>query len=281
MIYVWLAVTGFLVGNLGAILGLGGGVFLLPVLTLFFHMPIQRVVAASLVAVIATSGVASVRYLRDGLTNIGLAMLLEIATTSGAIGGGLVAAIVAPRDLALLFAVVALYTAGHMVLGREVGTSQTAATVAEPPAGRLAEALRGEYKDALAGGTVRYRPRRIGPGLGGGIVAGAISGLLGIGGGPVKVPLMVLLMGVPTRAAAATSNLMVGITAAASAFIYLRNGQLDPPITGVLALTVMAGAATGTKISYRLKSQTLRVLFSVILAGLAVEMALRGLQGGL
>jgi uncharacterized membrane protein YfcA len=275
-----LAGSGLVAGVLGAMLGIGGGVILVPVLILGFQIPIHEAVAASLVAVVATSTAAGSVYVGEGLTNMRLAMTLEIATTSGAIAGGLTAAILPERDLLLIFATLLIVTAALLGFGGEAGER-------EPPAPRGQASLGYEEPGALAGAfrsprtgeLVRYRARRLPVGLAVSFLAGNVSGLLGVGGGFLKVPAMRLGMEVPTRVAAATSNFMIGVTAAASAVIYLGRGFLVPLLAAPVALGVVAGALAGTRLSARVSGLALARVLAVLLLAVAVQMVLRALGG--
>ncbi len=243
-----------LAGVFGALLGLGGGVFLVPILSLLFGFDIHIAIGASIVGVIATSSGAASAYLRDHLTNVRLGMSLELATTVGALIGGTIAGYLGHDALAILFGLVLLYTAFSMARGNPELARDDPAPQAHPTDG------------------ITYTPKNYPAGLSVAAFAGSISGLLGIGGGIIKVPAMYLFMGVPLRIAAATSNFMVGVTAAASAFVYYARGDIHPLIAGPTALGVFTGALVGTRISGRLRSRALEWLFVVILLLVAVSM---------
>ncbi len=268
----------FLAGIAGSVLGLGGGVFLIPFLTLALGVDIHTAIGASIVAVVATSTSAASHYVREHLTNLRLAMFLEVATTLGAVSGAFVATLLGVRELALIFAVVLVYAAGYMALRhRDTARERADATVgaANPPPRGLN--LGGVYVDPEDGATYRYRVRRPAFGFGISSFAGMVSGLLGIGGGIIKVPAMNSAMRVPMKVAVATSNFMIGVTASASAFIYYGKGYVDPTISTPVILGVFLGASLGTPLLGRVTSRTLRLAFVPVLLVVAVLMLLRGL----
>ncbi len=270
---------GGVAGLFGSLLGLGGGILIVPILSLGllgFALPIHEAVGVSLVCVIVTSGASAGVYLQRHVANLRLGMLLELFTATGALVGGLVAFLVPDRVLAGLFAFLLVYTGLSMLRGgatEEPGSAVpqseagTADAVVHPAGSTLAERVSGP------GYLVRDIPR----GIVGASAAGVISALLGIGGGLVKVPVMHLLMGVPLRVATATSNLMIGITASASAIIYLLRGGIDPYVAGPTALGVFVGATIGSRSIQRVDVRILRVLFVVVLLYTAVQMAARAI----
>lgn len=267
---------GVATGLIGAVLGTGGGVFLIPVLVVGLGLPIHHAVATSIVTVIATSSAAASANVERGTANMRLGMTLEVATCLGAIAGGLTAAVVAPRALEALFAVVLLPTAALM--WRRAKPEPPDVT-AEPTAINPG-ALGGTYRDAATGRREVYRVRRLWAGLGVSFVAGNLSGLLGIGGGVFKVPALHLLCGVPIKAAAATSNFMIGVTAAASAFLYYGRGEVRPGATAAAAVGVLAGSAAGSALSSRVRGGVVRKLFALLLALVAMQMLYRAAGGG-
>jgi uncharacterized protein len=266
-------------GLFGSLLGLGGGILIVPLLTLGvlgFSLPIRDAVGVSLVCVIVTSGASAGVYLQRHVANLRLGMLLELFTATGALVGGLIAFLIPDRLLAGVFALLLVYTGLSMLRARGATPAAEIAVVSEdddtdepaPSAdGSLAERVSGP------GYVVREIPR----GVVGATGAGVVSALLGIGGGLIKVPLMHLLMGVPLRIATATSNLMIGITASASAIIYLLRGGIDPYIAGPTALGVFIGASVGSRTIDRVDVRILRVLFTLVLLYTAVAMARRAL----
>jgi uncharacterized membrane protein YfcA len=270
-----LAGGGFGAGIFGSLLGLGGGILIVPLLTFGFGLPFREAVGVSLVCVIVTSSAAAGVYLERHLANLRLGMLLEVFTASGALVGGLVAFLLPDRVLAGLFAILLAYT-GATMLRRGVTAAREGAGPIEPgedPAGPADTP--GAFRAALAG--PGYRPARLGAGIGGSVFAGLVSALLGVGGGIVKVPLMHLVMGVPLKVATATSNLMIGVTAAASAIVYLMRGGIDPLVAGPTAVGVFAGAMVGSRVAQRIDLRVLRLLFVAVLALTAIQMTLRAL----
>jgi uncharacterized protein len=264
MLLTWLGLAGIglAAGVLGALLGLGGGIFLVPALTLVFDMPIRAAVGTSLIGIIATSaGVASVSRPGRG-ADIPLALRLELSSTIGALIGSLSAGFVSQRILALVFALIVLVTAGYTLLKmrRRPGPASERAV------------------DALF--STDYRPVNWPAGLGATGVAGILSGLTGTGGGFIKVPVMHSLMEVPLGIATASSNFMVGITAAASAMIYYTRGDISPLVAVPTAVGVFTGAVLGARLAARAKVTTLRVLLVILLLLIAAQMGYQGIQGG-
>lgn len=249
-------------------LGIGGGVLLIPLLTNVFGIPIKTAIGASVVSVIATSSAAGAVYISRGQTHTRLSMLLEIVTTAGALLGGLTAIWLNPRLLEGVFALALLYVAFSMSGLRQRKTPQG-----------LTGMLDTTYIEANTGETVQYGVSHLGFGMALSMLAGNISGLLGIGGGVIKVPVMNLVMGVPFRAAVATSNFMIGITAATSAIIYYQHGYLNPSVTVPTALGVLLGAQIGVRLGERVQSHRLRQLFQGLLLIFAILMAYRAIVG--
>jgi uncharacterized membrane protein YfcA len=288
-----MAAGGVAAGAFGSLLGLGGGILIVPLLTLGFGLPLREAVGVSLVSVIVTSSAAAGVYLERHVANLRLGMSLELFTAIGALAGGLVAFLLPERLVAGLFALLLAYTAATMVrrafarpeapvpvtaaqtpAADAIGAAATDTVPAEPPADP-AQATDGGFVDSLSG--PGYAVRRYPFGILGSLFAGLVSAILGVGGGIVKVPLMNLAMGVPLRVATATSNLMIGITASASAIVYLFRGGIDPYVAGPTALGVFVGAAVGSRMSHRIDVRVLRVLFVVVLAYTAWQMALKAI----
>jgi uncharacterized membrane protein YfcA len=255
-----LIVGGMAAGLFGSLLGLGGGLLIVPLLTLVFNLPLLTAVGVSLVCVIVTSGASAGVYLERRVANLRLGMVLELFTAVGALAGGLAAFILPENVLELLFAALLVYVAVTMVRGRdpepEVGEAEADAMAAD-----IADD--NSFRASLSG--PGYRVRHLGFGAVGSVVAGVTSALLGIGGGLVKVPVMHVVMGVPLRVATATSNLMIGITASASAIIYLLRGGIDPYVASPTAVGVFFGASLGSRIAHRIDVRILRGLFVAIL----------------
>jgi len=263
--------VGAAVGLFGALVGLGGGIFLIPVLSLFMGVPIHTAIAASLVAVIATSSSSAVGYLRHDLSNIRLGMILEVATTVGAVVGGLVATSLNREVLSGLFGVVLATVGVYMIVKQGKGPPESADVKrGDDSRGRLG----GRYHDVRRDEDVVYGVRRVPFGLAASFVAGNLSGLLGIGGGVIKVPAMTLAMGVPPKAAIATSNFMIGVTACASAFIYYSRGYIDPRVAVPVVLGVTVGAFAGSRLTPRLKSSHLVLALATVMLLLALQMLL-------
>ncbi len=256
VIVLGLFVTGIAAGILGALLGLGGGVFLVPALTLLFHMSIRTAVGTSLVGVIATSaGVAAMMPPGRG-ADVSLALRLEVATTAGAISGGLLAGYVSPRTLGLLFAFSVFFTAGYTLYK---GRSRSSTT-----------------PEVLF--TREYRIHHWPVGLGMSFFAGMASGLLGVGGGFIKVPIMYAIMGVPLGIATATSNFMVGITAAASVFVYYGRGDVHPLVVIPTALGIFSGAMLGVRLMSRLRAAWVRSALVVLMVLIGIQMIFHSLS---
>ena len=263
-------------GLLGSLLGLGGGLILVPVLTLVLGVDIRYAVGASLVAVIATSSGAAAGYVRERLTNLRVAMFLELATTAGALTGASLAGLLHGRWLYVVFGTVMAYSALVMLRKLTGGECVAGAPVPDALADRLG--LHGSYWDEEAGREVAYRVTRPLTGLGLMYGAGTVSGLLGIGSGALKVPAMDLAMGLPLKVSTATSNFMIGVTAAASAGVYFARGDIEPFIAGPVCAGVVLGAFTGSHYLTRVKSSWLRGLFVVVLLGVAVQMLRKGVS---
>ncbi len=266
--FVLLLLIAIVIGALGALLGIGGGVLIIPLLTVFLHIPIKVAIGASLVSVIATSTAAGAVYAGRSLTHTKLGMVLEIATTMGALTGGLTAALLSPRILQGLFALLLLFVTYSM---RRIPRDEAVAH----PTGLFDTA----YEDPFTGHLVRYGVRNLPFGLGAAFIAGNLSGLLGIGGGVVKVPIMTVVMGVPLKAAIATSNFMVGVTAATSAMVYYVQGLIDPQVTVPTALGVLIGAQLGSRLGGRARSLTLKRIFQVLLIVFAIQMIWKAIAG--
>jgi uncharacterized protein len=266
------ALASFLAGMLGSLTGLGGGVVIVPLLTLVFGVDLRYAIGASLVSVIATSSGAAAAYLREGYSNMRVGMFLEIATTVGAVSGAFLAAYLHTSVIAIVFGLVLLYSA--------YASTQTLDELpAEMAADRIATMLRLDGSYPTADGFKSYHVRRVPLGFGLMYVAGALSGLLGIGSGAVKVLAMDQAMKIPFKVSTTTSNFMIGVTAAASAGIYLRRGYIDPGLAMPVMLGVLAGALVGAKILPGAKVRTLRIVFGVVIAALAIEMIFQGVRG--
>ena len=244
-----------------------------PALTLVFGVDIQHAIGASLISVIATSSGAAIAYIRDGITNIRVGMFLEIATTVGAITGALIAGLVSPTFLYIVFGLLLLYSALAMLKKTKEELP------GEIPLHSVASKLRlqGEYYDKALKKNVTYNVDNVYGGFSVMYGAGIVSGLLGIGSGSFKVMAMDVFMKLPLKVSSATSNFMMGVTGAASAGIYLFRGDINPIISAPVAIGVLIGATLGAKIMQRLKSKTIRKIFIPVLMYVAIQMMAQGL----
>ena len=264
-----LIISGAATGLIGAMLGLGGGVFLVPLLTLALGVPIRTAIAASLISVIATASASSTINLERGLVNMRLGMALEVATTVGGLAGGLIAATLTHRQLFLAFGatlavmgvVMALRSRRRNVIAHDAGI--------EP--GRLGGRLREGDQSYV------YRVKRLPLAMTASLTAGAISGLLGVGGGIIKVPVLNAFCGIPIRVAAATSAFMIGVTAAASVFLYYSRGDLVLPLTSAVAVGALPGSLLGARLSQRLDARWLKLIMAAVLLMVGARMAIEAL----
>jgi len=261
-------------GFLGALTGLGGGVVITPALTLLLGVDIRYAIGASLVSVIATSSGAAAAYVREGFTNIRIGMFLEIATTIGAVFGAYVSGKVPTSALAVIFGLVLLHAAWQ-----SARTPQRGSKAAEPEAWASRLNLEGSYPEGS--GTRHYRVRHVKAGLGLMWAAGAVSGLLGIGSGALKVIAMDRAMQIPFKVSTTTSNFMIGVTAAASAGIYLRRGWVVPEVVMPVMLGVLLGSVIGAKELAGARPRVLRWIFAGVVTAMAVQMIYSGLRGRL
>lgn len=267
---VWLG--SLVAGLLGALTGLGGGVVIVPLLTLVFGADIRYAIGASLVSVIATSSGAAAAYVKEGYTNLRVGMFLEIATALGALAGAALAVILPAGAVAVLFGIV---LAGSAYLssrphGEHPGPDRP---------DRLASLLRMDGSYPGPDGPIAYRVRGVPAGFGLMFVAGSLSGLLGIGSGAVKVLALDQAMRLPFKVSTTTSNFMIGVTAAASAGVYLNRGYIDPGLAMPVVLGVLPGAILGARLLAKAQTRVLRLLFSAVILALAAEMVYNGLSG--
>jgi uncharacterized membrane protein YfcA len=280
-----LAAIGAGAGLLGAMVGVGGGVLLVPALLFGFDVDLKTAVATSLVAVVATSTAAGSVYVGRGLANMRLGMTLEITTTIGGILGSILAVRVSPQALSVLFAAIMLVTAGLMLRSKHDKRDKVHARgeASEPPPRDEGRALgweeearlAGAYYDARARVMVHYEVVRLWAGAAVAFVAGVLSGMLGIGGGFLKVPAMNIAMRVPLRVAAATSNVMIGVTAIASLLVYFQRGFVHPTLIAPVVLGVVGGSLGGTVLATHASPRLLRLVLAGVLVIVAVEMVLR------
>ena len=266
------AIVSFAAGLLGSLTGLGGGVVLVPLLTIFFHVDIRYAIGASLVSVIATSSGAAASYVKEGFTNIRIGMFLEIATTLGALLGAFMATWMPTSALAVIFGTVLLYSA---FLSRKTRTQAQRNLPPDALATRLR--LNGTFPDLE--GIRSYNVQRVPAGFSLMFGAGALSGLLGIGSGAVKVLAMDQAMQIPFKVSTTTSNFMIGVTAAASAGVYLSRGYVDPGLSMPVMLGVLAGSLLGSRILIKAETKSLRLVFSVVILVLGLQMLYKGVWG--
>ena len=267
------SVAALVAGFLGALTGLGGGVVIVPLLTLGFGVDIRYAIGASLVSVIATSSGAAVAYVKEGYTNLRVGMLLEVATTIGAVVGASLATIVPGNAIAITFGVVLLYSA---YLSRQSHDSSRTDPV---PADGLAVRLRLDSAFPTPDGPRAYHVRHVPAGFGLMGMAGVLSGLLGIGSGAVKVLAMDRVMRLPFKVSTTTSNFMIGVTAAASAGVYLSRGYVDPGLAMPVMLGVLTGSVLGARVLIVASSRWLRAVFAGVIVVLALEMIHGGVVG--
>jgi uncharacterized membrane protein YfcA len=266
-----LFITSLFAGLLGSLTGLGGGVVIVPVLVLLFKVDIRYAIGASLVSVIATSSGAAVAYVREGLSNIRIGMFLEVATTLGALLGAYLTARVSTHWIAIVFGIVLLYSAISSIRHK----SDTHASSPTPLATKLE--LNGSFPTPT--GPQAYSAQRIPLGFTIMLGAGTLSGLLGIGSGAVKVLAMDQAMRLPFKVSTTTSNFMIGVTAAASAGIYLARGYIQPAIAMPVMLGVLGGSVFGTHVLVRTRPSTLKSIFAIVIVALGVEMIYSGISG--
>jgi uncharacterized membrane protein YfcA len=262
----------YFAGLLGSLTGLGGGFVIIPLLTLGLHVDIHYAIGASLVSVIATSSGSAAAYVREGITNIRLGMFLEIATTAGAMTGAILAVYVPTHFIAILLGVILISSA---IMSLKKKTEQIVKTP-NPWAVKLK--LNSSYPTAA--GAVEYSVSKVGGGFVMMIFAGILSGLLGIGSGALKVLAMDTVMRIPFKVSTTTSNFMIGVTAAASAVVYLQRGYIDPGISMPVVVGVLLGALSGSKILVHTQSSGwLRWVFAIVVTVLAVQMIYNGVIG--
>lgn len=259
-------------GFLGALTGLGGGVVLVPLLTIFFHVDLHYAIGASLVSVIATSSGSAAAYVKEGFSNIRIGMFLEMATTFGALLGAYLTARVPASVIAIIFGVMLMYSA---FVSRRTRPRAEAEQAPDPLATKLK--MNGSFPDTS--GIRHYNVYRVPAGFGVMFGAGTLSGLLGIGSGALKVVAMDQAMKIPFKVSTTTSNFMIGVTAAASAGVYLSRGYIDPALAMPVMLGVLIGSLMGTRVLVKTQTKRLRLVFSLVIVLLGIEMLLKGLAG--
>jgi uncharacterized membrane protein YfcA len=269
-----IAIGSFFAGFLGAITGLGGGVVMVPLLALVLGVDIRYAIGASLVSVIATSSGAAAAYVKEGFSNVRIGMFLEIATSFGAISGAYLATRLPVTVIGVIFGLVLLYSAYHSVT-----------TKSEPPplasSDRLAVLLKMDSTYPDEHGLVSYHVGAVPQGFALMVLAGILSGLLGIGSGAIKVLAMDQAMHIPFKVSTTTSNFMIGVTAAASAGVYLSRGYIDPGLAMPVMLGVLGGSLVGARFLTTARTLTLRRIFSIVISILALEMIYYSVSGRL
>lgn len=265
-----LLVGAYMAGFLGSLTGLGGGVIIIPLLTLVFHVDIRYAIGAALLASIATSSGAASAYVKEGITNIRLGMFLEIATTIGAVIGAFIAIYMPTNAIAVIFGMVLIFSAA-MTIRKKHETKLTKGS-------KLSEKLKLNSTYPVNGEKVSYQLTNVAGGFSLMTLAGVLSGLLGIGSGSLKVLAMDSTMKIPFKVSTTTSNFMIGVTAAASAVVYLQRGYMDPGIAFPVVLGVLAGALTGAKILPKINPKILRIIFAVAITAVAIEMIINGIN---
>lgn len=260
----------YLAGLVGSLTGLGGGVVIIPLLTLVFHVDIRYAIGAALLASIATSSGAASAYVKEGITNIRLGMFLEIATTIGAVIGAFIAVYMPTNAIAVIFGIVLIFSAAMSLRKKN--------QLALPVGSKFSHLLKLNGSYPTKDGDVTYELNNVGGGFSIMAAAGVLSGLLGIGSGALKVLAMDTVMHVPFKVSTTTSNFMIGVTAAASAVIYLQRGYMDPGIALPVMLGVLGGAFTGSKLLSRMDPKVLRLIFCVAITFVALEMIYNGYQ---
>ena len=265
---------GFVVGILGSVMGIGGGIFLIPALVLALDIPIHQAIAVSLVSIVATSSAVASVNVERGLANMRLGITLEMTTAIGSIAGALLSGWLAPDIVRFLFSITLFPVAVSMFLkGRRILKHGHPCPVVE--AEPRVSAFNSEFFDPAINSRITYKVRNIVPAAFISFFAGGMSGLLGLGGGIIQVPAMNLMCGVPIKAAAATSNFIIGVSAAASAFIYFRKGLLIPDLAAVVVIGVMLGSFAGIYLLYKTRSGKIQTAFSALVFIIAVTMFMK------
>lgn len=267
---VFIAAAG--AGTFGAVVGVGGGIILVPLLTLFLNVPVPTAVAVSLLGVIAVSTTASASYLERDFVDRRVGLTLLVATALGGAAGGYIAGYLDPRVISALFGLVLLVVAVLMLRGRR----STMPEFTGEPRGLEFDS---SYDEPTTGDAIRYRARRVGSGAFVSVFAGALSGLLGVGGGIVNVPTMNVLMGIPMRVATTTSTYMLGATAAASAVLYLNRDEVDFALAAPVVIGVFLGGRVGAIFQPRVPQQALSLVFVALSLFFAVQMLIRAVNG--
>jgi uncharacterized protein len=261
-------------GLIGSLTGLGGGVILVPLLTIGFGVDIRYAIGTSLISVIATSSGAASAYVKEGLLNIRIGMFLEIATTLGAIAGAAIAIFAPTHAIAVIFGLVLIYSAiNSFQKSREVVNTNSNPI----KQGRLTKLLKAEGSYPTTSGIKYYKLQNLGGGFLMMSLAGILSGLLGIGSGALKVIAMDSIMKIPFKVSTTTSNFMIGVTAAASAGIYLSRGYIDPVLSMPVMVGVLIGSLVGAKLLLKSRTKSIRIVFAIVITLLAIEMIYNGI----
>ena len=272
---VILFVGALFAGFIGSLTGLGGGVIIVPLLTIGFGVDIRYAIGTSLISVIATSSGAASAYVKEGILNIRIGMFLEIATTVGAIAGAAIAFFAPTHAIAVIFGFVLLYSAVTSFQKRNETTG--AAILPEKKPGRIIELLKAKGTYPTEGGPKSYTLQHLGGGFTVMTLAGILSGLLGLGSGAMKVIAMDSIMKIPFKVSTSTSNFMIGVTAAASAGIYLNRGYIDPVLSMPVMVGVLIGSLFGAKFLLKWRTKSIRLVFAIVITLLAFEMIYNGL----
>lgn len=273
LIYILLIlIASFFAGIIGSLAGLGGGVLIVPFLSLYFKIPISLAIGASIISVIATSSGSASAYVKDRISNIRVGTFLVLFTTTGAIIGAFLEHIAPAKIIYMIFGIVLLISVIPMIrkIGMEIPGEIKNALLAE----KLS--LNSSYHDTVLKREIKYNVTGMKSGSAIMFIAGILSGLLGIGSGVFKVLAMDLAMKLPIKVSTTTSNFMIGVTAAASAGIYFFGGDVNPFIAAPVAIGALIGAITGTRILMRIRSSTVRKIFAIIILVVAIEMLLNG-----
>lgn len=279
---LFLIAAGAAAGMIGSLLGLGGGILIIPMLVLVLHVPMHIAIATSLLCVIATSSAAASKNVSRGIANVRLGMTMELWTVVGALAGSLLAGRLSGSTLTLIFGVAMGIMALPMARGvPDQGPEEVEAQEdLEPVPERFVASLDGLYFDPAEGKEVSYRVRRLPVAIAASSVAGVLSGLLGVGGGIIKVPVLTLYCDVPMKAAAATSNFMIGVTAVASALVYYGRGDVSPFVSAASVVGVFAGSRAGSVLAGRIHGTTLRRGFALVMILIAIQLIWKSLTGG-
>ena len=270
--------TGVIAGFIGALLGVGGGVVIIPCLTMFFNFGIKEAIAVSIVSVVATSIAGASRYVEQRITNVRLGMFLETATTAGAVSGAFLAVKVPSSYLYILMGILLIYLSISQLLTREKEEKKLKNDlfVAEEDGLSKKLGLSNSYPDVAEGKEVKYTVTRAKSGLIASYLAGVISAMLGVGGGIIKVPIMNQIMNVPMKAAVATSKFMIGVTASTGALLYLAYGLVNTEAVAPVAIGVIVGATAGTSVMNRMKAGFIKLIFGLLLLYFAYNMIIKG-----